>query len=69
MYVCVCMYPRKAISAIVPKPWALKQVVQFEDILCQMTDMVKPDREGLITMMDLKHCRQPVSSSSSLIFY
>jgi serine/threonine-protein phosphatase 2A regulatory subunit B'' len=35
-----------------------QEVVQFEDILCQMTDMVKPEREGFISMMDLKRCRQ-----------
>jgi len=36
-----------------------QEVVQFEDILCQMTDMVKPAREGYISMLDLKRCKQP----------
>mmetsp|Transcript_40582 Transcript_40582/g.95310 ORF Transcript_40582/g.95310 Transcript_40582/m.95310 type:complete len:566 (+) Transcript_40582:161-1858(+) len=35
-----------------------QEVVQFEDILCQMTDMVKPAKEGYITMMDLRKCKQ-----------
>ena len=35
-----------------------QEVVQFEDILCQMTDMVKPEREGYITVLDLKRCKQ-----------
>jgi len=35
-----------------------QEVVQFEDILCQMTDMVKPAREGYVTVLDLKSCKQ-----------
>ena len=29
----------------------------FEDILCQMTDMLTPEREGRITLRDLKRCK------------
>ena len=35
-----------------------QEVVQFEDILCQMTDMVKPEIEGKISLLDLKRCKQ-----------
>lgn len=31
-----------------------QEVVQFEDMLCQMTDMVKPACQGHISMLDLK---------------
>mmetsp|Transcript_28275 Transcript_28275/g.69942 ORF Transcript_28275/g.69942 Transcript_28275/m.69942 type:complete len:561 (+) Transcript_28275:58-1740(+) len=36
-----------------------QEVVMFEDVLCQMTDMVKPEREGYITALDLRRCKQP----------
>ena len=29
----------------------------FEDILCQMTDMLTPEKEGRITLRDLKRCK------------
>ena len=31
-----------------------QEVVQFEDMMCQMTDMVKPEREGFFSVVDLK---------------
>ncbi|NWI91832.1 P2R3A phosphatase, partial [Pitta sordida] len=29
----------------------------FQDLLCQMLDLVKPEREGRVTLRDLKRCR------------
>ncbi|NXR30255.1 P2R3A phosphatase, partial [Zosterops hypoxanthus] len=29
----------------------------FQDLLCQMLDLVKPEREGKVTLRDLKRCR------------
>lgn len=29
----------------------------FQDLLCQMLDLVKPESQGKITLRDLKHCR------------
>ncbi|NXV91750.1 P2R3A phosphatase, partial [Calonectris borealis] len=29
----------------------------FHDLLCQMLDLVKPEREGKVTLRDLKRCR------------
>ncbi|NWI61973.1 P2R3A phosphatase, partial [Todus mexicanus] len=29
----------------------------FHDLLCQMLDLVKPEREGTVTLRDLKRCR------------
>ncbi|KFQ25490.1 Serine/threonine-protein phosphatase 2A regulatory subunit B'' subunit alpha [Merops nubicus] len=29
----------------------------FHDLLCQMLDLVKPEREGIVTLRDLKRCR------------
>uniref|UniRef100_A0A8B9K1W3 Protein phosphatase 2, regulatory subunit B'', alpha n=1 Tax=Astyanax mexicanus TaxID=7994 RepID=A0A8B9K1W3_ASTMX len=29
----------------------------FQDLLCQMLDLVKPEYQGKITLRDLKHCR------------
>ncbi|NXF07124.1 P2R3A phosphatase, partial [Smithornis capensis] len=29
----------------------------FQDLLCQMLDLVKPEREGEVTLRDLKRCR------------
>lgn len=29
----------------------------FHDLLCQMLDLVKPDRDGRVTLRDLKRCR------------
>ncbi|XP_064242195.1 serine/threonine-protein phosphatase 2A regulatory subunit B'' subunit alpha [Passer domesticus] len=29
----------------------------FQDLLCQMLDLVKPEREGRVTLRDLKKCR------------
>jgi len=34
-----------------------QEVVSFPDILCQMTDMVKPRVEGKICIADLLHCK------------
>jgi serine/threonine-protein phosphatase 2A regulatory subunit B'' len=31
-----------------------QEVVQFDDMMCQMTDMVKPEREGFFSVVDLK---------------
>ncbi|NWU97394.1 P2R3A phosphatase, partial [Upupa epops] len=31
--------------------------LSFPDLLCQMLDLVKPEREGRITLRDLKRCR------------
>ncbi|CAG8569262.1 5281_t:CDS:10, partial [Ambispora leptoticha] len=32
--------------------------IKFEDCICQMYDMIKPAKEGIITLRDLKRCRQ-----------
>lgn len=32
----------------------IHEPVQFEDILCQLTDMLHPQREGIFTMRDLR---------------
>ena len=31
-----------------------QEPVLFEDVLCQMTDMINPEKEGYFTMRDLK---------------
>ncbi|CAG9463577.1 unnamed protein product [Pedinophyceae sp. YPF-701] len=36
----------------------MHEPVLFEDIVCQLTDMVKPERDGLFTLRDLKRSRQ-----------
>ncbi|XP_060979541.1 serine/threonine-protein phosphatase 2A regulatory subunit B'' subunit beta [Dama dama] len=33
------------------------EALPFEDCLCQMLDLVKPQREGRITLQDLKRCK------------
>lgn len=34
-----------------------QEPVLFEDILCQIVDMIKPENEGYITLRDLKGCK------------
>ncbi|XP_024457726.1 serine/threonine protein phosphatase 2A regulatory subunit B''alpha isoform X2 [Populus trichocarpa] len=34
-----------------------QEPVLFEDILCQIVDMIAPEREGCITLSDLKGCK------------
>eukprot|EP00899_Mesostigma_viride_P026122 jgi/Mesvir1/6695/Mv13729-RA.1 len=34
-----------------------QEPVLFEDIVCQMTDMIHPAKEGRITLQDLENCR------------
>jgi len=34
-----------------------QEPVLFEDILCQLSDMVKPDKEGVFSLQDLKGCK------------
>jgi len=36
----------------------MHEPVQFEDIICQLTDMIGPEREGLFTLRDLKKQRK-----------
>jgi serine/threonine-protein phosphatase 2A regulatory subunit B'' len=35
-----------------------QEVIQFQDVLCQMNDMVKPETEGQVSLLDLRRCRQ-----------
>eukprot|EP00239_Pterosperma_sp_CCMP1384_P003288 CAMPEP_0197843816 /NCGR_PEP_ID=MMETSP1438-20131217/757_1 /TAXON_ID=1461541 /ORGANISM="Pterosperma sp., Strain CCMP1384" /LENGTH=523 /DNA_ID=CAMNT_0043454213 /DNA_START=464 /DNA_END=2035 /DNA_ORIENTATION=+ len=34
-----------------------QEPVMFEDVLCQLSDMVKPEEEGVFTLKDLKSCK------------
>ncbi|GAQ79247.1 protein phosphatase 2 formerly 2A regulatory subunit B' [Klebsormidium nitens] len=34
-----------------------QEPVLFEDIVCQMADMINPEVEGVLTLRDLKHCK------------
>lgn len=34
-----------------------QETVLFEDILCQIVDMIQPEREDYITLRDLKGCK------------
>lgn len=34
-----------------------QEPVLFEDVVCQMADMIKPEKDGLLTIRDLKRCR------------
>jgi len=35
-----------------------QEVIQFSDVLCQMSDMVKPKEEGKVSLLDLRNCGQ-----------
>ena len=35
----------------------VQEPVLFEDVLCQMTDMLTPEQQGRITLRDLKRCK------------
>ncbi|GBG61541.1 hypothetical protein CBR_g22338 [Chara braunii] len=34
-----------------------QEPVLFEDVVCQMSDMIKPEKDGEITLRDLKRCK------------
>eukprot|EP00897_Mesotaenium_endlicherianum_P010275 jgi/Mesen1/9276/ME000060S08713 len=34
-----------------------QEPVLFEDIVCQMADMINPETQGLLSLRDLKHCK------------
>jgi serine/threonine-protein phosphatase 2A regulatory subunit B'' len=34
-----------------------QEPVLFEDVLCQMSDMIQPEKNGEITMNDLRRCK------------
>jgi serine/threonine-protein phosphatase 2A regulatory subunit B'' len=34
-----------------------QEPVLWEDVLCQMSDMLRPERDGVITMRDLRRCK------------
>ena len=33
-----------------------QEAIRYEDIMCQMSDMIKPAEEGTFTLRDLKRC-------------
>jgi len=42
-----------------------QEPVLFEDIVCQMADMIKPEKDGVLRLQDLKRCKLSGTSSTS----
>jgi serine/threonine-protein phosphatase 2A regulatory subunit B'' len=36
-----------------------QEVVSFEDVLCQLSDLVTPEVEGRFTLRDIRRCAEP----------
>ncbi|KAG9292398.1 hypothetical protein G9A89_015268 [Geosiphon pyriformis] len=43
-------------------------LIRFEDCICQMFDMIKPAKEGVITLRDLKKCPQNAAPFFDMFF-
>lgn len=45
-----------------------QEPVLFEDVLCQLHDMIQPEREGCFTLRDLKRSRSLAGTLFNILF-
>ena len=45
-----------------------QEPVLFEDVLCQLHDMIQPEREGSFMLRDLKRCRSLAGTLFNILF-
>ena len=45
-----------------------QEPVMFEDVLCQMHDMIQPAQEGCFTLQDLKHGKALSGTLFNILF-
>lgn len=45
-----------------------QEPVLFEDVLCQLHDMIQPEREGSFTLRDLKRARSVAGTLFNILF-